>query len=145
MRTNQSIARLGTFAAFIGASLLFAGTLLHPTENDPNVPVAAFTEYAANTFWVWSHLMQFAGVLGLSLAFVAFASTFESGRPAAWARLGLAGTIAIMAVSAALQAVDGVTSRLWWIAGRLLLGTLAPSPSNQRLLFDKLRLVSQVY
>ena len=112
MRTNQSLGRLGTFAAFIGASLLFAGTLLHPTESDPNVPVAAFTEYAANTFWVWSHLMQFAGVFGLSMAFVAFASTFESGRPAAWSRLGLAGTIAIIAVGAALQAVDGVALKV---------------------------------
>jgi len=108
MRTSQSLARLGTFAAFIGAFLLFVGTLLHPAESDPNVPVAAFTEYAANTFWVWSHLMQFAGVLGLSLEFVAFVSTLESGRPVAWARLGLVGTIAIIAVGAALQAVDGV-------------------------------------
>jgi len=30
-----------------GAILLFAGTWLHPMRADPNVPLAAFTEYAA--------------------------------------------------------------------------------------------------
>lgn len=108
MRTQQSLARLGAVAAVIGATLLFTGTLLHPMDSDPNISVAAFSEYAENTFWLWSHLMQFVGVFGLSLAFIAFADTFEAGRSAAWARLGSAGTIAIMAVGAALQAVDGV-------------------------------------
>jgi hypothetical protein len=68
MNTNQSLARLGAVAAFFGA-------FLHPTESDPNIPAAAFAEYAANGLWVWSHLCQFAGVLGLSLGFAAFAAT----------------------------------------------------------------------
>lgn len=108
MNTNQSLARLGAVAAFLGAFLLFFGTLLHPTESDPNMPAAAFAEYAANSIWVWSHLTQFAGVLGLSLGFVAFAATIEPGKAAAWARFGLVGAVAVLAIAAALQAVDGV-------------------------------------
>lgn len=108
MRTNQSLVHLGTYAAFIGAFLLLAGTLMHPTETDPNVPTAAFAEYAANNIWLWSHLTQFFGVVGLGLGFAAFSFTFESGRAEAWARLGLVGTVAIIAVAAALQAVDGI-------------------------------------
>lgn len=108
MNTNQSLARLGAVAAFLGAFLLFLGTLLHPTESDPNIPAAAFAEYAANGLWVWSHLCQFAGVLGLSLGFAAFAATLEAGRAAAWGRFGLVGAAAVIAIAAALQAVDGV-------------------------------------
>ena len=45
-----------------GALLLFAGTYLHPMSADPNVPLAAFMEYAADQHWVSSHLMQFSGI-----------------------------------------------------------------------------------
>lgn len=44
--------------AIAGAVLLLIGTILHPMSADPNVPLAAFTEYAADTHWVASHLMQ---------------------------------------------------------------------------------------
>jgi hypothetical protein len=112
MNTNQSLARFGAIAAFVGSSLLFVSTLLHPSQSDPNIPLAAFVEYAANSVWVWSHLGQFAGVVGLGMSLVAFPATFEPGRGAAWAHMGLVGTVAIVAVAAALQAVDGVALKV---------------------------------
>lgn len=81
-------------------------------ESDPSDAPAAFAEYAADQLWVWSHLGQFIGVALLGTALIALASTFEPGRPAGCARIGLAGTAATIAVAAALQAVDGVTLKI---------------------------------
>ena len=112
MSTNQSLARLGSVAAVAGAAVLFASTLLHPMSRDPNNAPEAFAEYAANSFYVWTHLGQFAGFALLGAALVALAATFEPGRAAAWARIGLAGTVAGVAVAAALQAVDGIALKV---------------------------------
>src|SRR5262249_56540521 len=87
---------------------LLVATLLHPMGADPNDPVAAFAEYAADTPWVATHLGQFLGITILGVALVALAGTMEAGAPAAWARIGVAGTSASVAVAAALQAADGV-------------------------------------
>jgi hypothetical protein len=65
LNTTQSLVRVGTAAAFVGAPLLLVSTLLHPSNSDPNVPLAAFTEYAASSNWVWIHLGQFAGCCGV--------------------------------------------------------------------------------
>ena len=108
MSTAQHLARLGAAAAVVGAVLLMVSTALHPLDSDPGDPPAAFAEYAADARYVWTHLGQFAGFLGLGTGLVAFAATFEPGRAAAWARIGAAGAVASMAVAAALQAVDGV-------------------------------------
>jgi hypothetical protein len=110
--TSRSLARLGAVAALGGALLLFVSTMLHPLDSDPNVPRAAFAEYAANSLWVWSHLGQFVGFAALGIALVALAATLEPGRAAAWARIGLAGTAAIIATAAVLQAVDGVALKI---------------------------------
>jgi hypothetical protein len=112
MSTNQHLARLGSIAAVSGAILLFVSTLLHPLDSDPNDPPAAFAEYAADSLWVWSHLGQFLGVALLGMALVALATTFKPGRAAAWGRVGQAGAAAIIAVAAALQAVDGVALKV---------------------------------
>jgi hypothetical protein len=119
MNTNQSLARLGSVSALVGAVVLFASTLLHPLSRDPNNAPEAFAEYAADSLYVWSHLGQFVGLALLGAALVALASTFEPGRATAWARIGLAGAVASMAVSAALQAVDGVALKATvdrWVA-----------------------------
>ena len=108
MGTAQHLARLGAAAAFVGAVLLIVSTSLHPLDSDPGDAPAAFAEYAADAHYVWTHLGQFAGFLGLGMGLVAFAATLEPGRAAAWARIGAAGAVASMAVAAALQAVDGV-------------------------------------
>jgi hypothetical protein len=108
MSTTQPLARLGAVACFAGVVLLVVSTLLHPLNSDPNDAPAAFAEYAADPHYVWTHLGQFTGVVGLGTGLVAFAVTFEAGRAAAWARVSVAGTVASIAVATALQAVDGV-------------------------------------
>ncbi|MBD0286861.1 MAG: hypothetical protein ICV79_15740 [Flavisolibacter sp.] len=112
MNTNTSLARVGAVAAFLGVPLLFVSTLLHPMQKDPNDPLAAFAEYAANSIWVWSHLGQFAGIVAIAISWVALAATFEQGRPAAWGRMALVGTATVISVAAALQAVDGVALKV---------------------------------
>jgi len=112
MNTKQPLARLGSIAAVAGAILLFVSTLLHPLDSDPNDLPAAFAEYAADSLWVWSHLGQFLGVALLGTALVALATTFKPGRAAAWGRIGQAGAVAIIALAAALQAVDGVALKV---------------------------------
>ena len=112
MSTDQSLARLGSIAAVAGAILLFVSTLLHPLDSDPNNPPAAFAEYAADSLWVWSHLGQFLGVALLGIALVALATTLKPGRAAAWGHVGQVGAAAIIAVAAALQAVDGVALKV---------------------------------
>ena len=112
MTTNQSLARLGSVSAFAGAIVLLVSTWLHPMSRDPNNAPEAFAEYAADSFYVWTHLGQFAGSALLGAALVALAATFEPGRASAWARIGLAGTIVGVAIAAALQAVDGVALKV---------------------------------
>jgi hypothetical protein len=46
MSTHQSLARLGSIAALVGAAVLFASTLLHPMSRDPSNAPEAFAEYA---------------------------------------------------------------------------------------------------
>ena len=102
------VARVGAVAAIAGALTLFAATLLHPMDADPNDPAAAFAEYAGDSIWVASHLGQFLGVALLGAALVALAATLDSGNASAFAHIGVAGTAASVAAAAALQAVDGV-------------------------------------
>ena len=59
---KRSDLRIGAVFAVLGAVLLFVGTYLHPMQADPNDPLAAFVEYAADQNWVASHLAQLAGV-----------------------------------------------------------------------------------
>lgn len=108
----MSLARIGAIAAPVGAVVLLVSTLLHPMDADPNDAAAAFAEYAADSFWVWSHLGQFAGVAILGMALVGLAATLEVGRAAGWARIGLTGTAATVATAAALQSVDGVALKV---------------------------------
>jgi hypothetical protein len=121
MTTAQPLARLGAVAAPVGAIILLVSTLLHPLGADPNDAAAAFAEYAANSFYVWSHIGQFVGFAALGAALVALAATLEPGRAAAWARLASAGAASGVAVAAALQAVDGVALKVtvdrWAAAG----------------------------
>ena len=49
---------------------MFIGTALHPMSADPNVPLAAFAEYAADRHWIASHLLQLASVALMVAALV---------------------------------------------------------------------------
>lgn len=108
-----------------GSGLLFAGTALHPMAADPNDAVAAFTEYAADSLWVASHLTQLAGVALMVAALLLLARQLESGTGAGWARIGGAGAIAGLALAAALQAVDG-------IALKVMVDAWAAAPASQK-------------
>ena len=93
-------------------SRFFVSTLLHPSASAPSDLPAALAEHAASPHWVGIHLGQFAGVAAEGTTLVALAATFEPGRAAAWARVGLAGAVASLAVYAAVQAVDGVSNHV---------------------------------
>ena len=88
----QLFARVGAAAAPVGAVVLFVSTLLHPMSVDPNDAAAAFAEYAADPFYVWSHMGQFVGFVrfydGESGAMVSSTSALESstfgGLRSAW-------------------------------------------------------------
>src|SRR4051812_38070966 len=102
------VGRVGAIAAVAGAILLFVGTYLHPMDADPNVPLAAFTEYAADPHWRASHLTQLSGVVLMVAALVLLSRRMADGPAADWAALGMAGAIASLATASALQAVDGI-------------------------------------
>jgi len=108
----QPLVRIGAVAALVGAPTLLVATLLHPSQADPSDPAAAFAEYAADSTWVASHLGQFVGVAMLGVALLALGATMEVGKPSAWARVGILGTAASLAATAALQAVDGVALKI---------------------------------
>jgi hypothetical protein len=103
---------MGPIAAIAGAIVLFVGTYLHPMSTDPNVPRAAFAEYAASHHWVAIHLMQLFGVVLITASLVLLSRTMADGPAAEWATLGAAGAIASLSVASALQAVDGVAVKV---------------------------------
>jgi hypothetical protein len=77
-------------------------------EADPNDALAAFTEYAADRWWIASHLTQLAGVVLIIAALLLFAGRIEARLGRAWLRVTAAGAVASLATAAALQAVDGI-------------------------------------
>ena len=105
-------SRIGPIAAIAGALFLFVGTYLHPMAADPNVPSAAFSEYARSEYWVAIHLMQLLGVVLITASLVLLSRKMADGPAAEWATLGAAGAIASLSVASALQAVDGVALKV---------------------------------
>src|SRR6188472_1769752 len=57
---SRAEQRIGAACAVAGSVVLFIGTYLHPMQADPNRPLEAFAEYAADRFWIASHLIQLA-------------------------------------------------------------------------------------
>ena len=121
----RSESRIGAACAIVGSVLLFAGTDLHPKTADPNDAVAAFTEYAADHLWIASHLMQLAGVALMVAALLFLARQLESTSRSGWSRIAAGGAIASLAVTAALQAVDG-------IALKMMVDAWASAPTAQK-------------
>jgi hypothetical protein len=123
--------------ALAGAAALAIGTVLHPSQADPQVSADAFAEYAATgrVEWVISHVLQLAGVVAMFAAVVILAGLTLGG---AWPRVLTALAGASMAVAAVLQAVDGValkaTVDLW----------AAAAPDAKASLFDAALAVRQV-
>ncbi len=86
--------KLGAVTAVAGAIVLMVGTMLHPLGADPSEPAAAFTEYAADDFWVGSHLSQF---LGVALMFVGLVALNDSLKDESYAWLANRGSAAACA------------------------------------------------
>lgn len=63
-------------SAIAGPIVFFVGTYLHPLGADPNDAVAAFTEYAADHWWIASHLTQLVGVILIVVALLFLAQEF---------------------------------------------------------------------
>jgi hypothetical protein len=125
-------------AAIGGAILLFVGTWLHPMRADPNVPLAAFTEYAADRNWIASHLMQLAGVALMVTSLILLSRIMAGGTAETAAFLGSCGAIASLAVAAVLQAVDGV-------ALKAMVNAWAAAPTREKeMLFSAAFAVRQI-
>jgi hypothetical protein len=108
----------------------------------PRLMIAARSAPQRGVGRVVAAVQAFAGFALLGAALVALAATFEPGRAAAWARIGLAGTVAGVAVAAALQAVDGIALKVTVDrAGRRPLGTFARSSTRRRSRCARLRSV----
>ncbi len=122
---HRNASKAGATCAIAGAALLCAGTYLHPMEANPNEPVAAFTEYAADDFWIASHLMQLAGVASMVAALLCLTTVLEVRRGSGIARVAAGGAIASLALAAALQAVDG-------IALKNMVDAWAAAPASQK-------------
>jgi hypothetical protein len=105
---NCTENRIGAACAIAGSVLLCIGTFLHPMEADANDARAAFTEYAADHLWVTSHLMQLLGVALMVAALLLLAQQLESAQGRSWSRLAAGGATANLAITMALQAVDGI-------------------------------------
>ena len=91
-----------------GALLLLIGTFLHPSHEDPNDPVRAFAEYAADRTWLLSHMVQLGGVAAMIAGLLIVMRGLSTGGGQACAALASAFGIASLATAAALQAVDGI-------------------------------------
>lgn len=101
-------SKVSLISATLGAGLLLVGTYLHPMNADPNVPPAAFAEYAADSHWIASHLLQLFGVVFMVAALVLLSRRLEDGAAAEWTSVVRIGAVASLAMAGALQAVDGV-------------------------------------
>jgi hypothetical protein len=97
-----------SIAAVVGAILLVVGTVLHPMHEDPNVAAAAFREYAADSYWLNSHLLQLAGVALMIVVLVRLCRAMAGGPADGIASLCAHGAAAGLAVACTLQAVDGI-------------------------------------
>ncbi len=120
--------RIGPVCAIGGAISLFIGTWMHPMNSDPNVAVAAFSEYAAADTWVTGHLMQLLGVTLMTAALLLLLRRLSDGSAAEYVVLATAGAIAGLATAAALQAVDGV-------ALKVMVDKWAASASTEKPIF----------
>lgn len=105
--------------------MLFVGIYLHPLEADPNEAVAAFTEYAADQLWVASHVVQLAGVALIVAALLFLAQQLEASSGSGGSRIAAGGATASLAVTAVLQAVDG-------IALKIMVEAWAAAPASQK-------------
>ena len=102
---------VGAASGVLGVVFLMLGTALHPVPADGNDAAVAFGVYAevSRSVWLAAHLLPLVGITGMVLAMVLLSrAVATTGTGRLWARLTeVTGAVAI-AVTAVLQAVDGV-------------------------------------
>ena len=109
MQTTPLRNRPAAVTAILGALLLFVGSWLHPMDADPNVAQAAFAEYAHSTHWVGVHLLQLLGAMVIVASLTLICHQLRrDGRDNPTTTLTLVAGASTLAVSTALQAVDGI-------------------------------------
>ena len=135
---SRAERRIGASCAVAGSVVLFVGTYLHPMQADPNRPVEAFAEYAADRLWIASHLIQLAGVALIVAALVLIARQLELRNRSSWGRVAAGGAVASLAIAAVLLAVDG-------IALKHMVDAWARAPASEKdMLFHAAFAVRQV-
>jgi hypothetical protein len=112
MDVSRRLLKAGSFAASAGAVLLVAATMMHPMSADPSDAVAAFAEYAADRWWVGSHLGQFFGVALIVAGLNVLSASLQTESSARLAQFGWSLAVAALALAGVLQAVDGVALKL---------------------------------
>ena len=136
-RTERSVAAM---CAISGSLLLLTGTYLHPVPADPNDAVQAFAAYARDRFWIPSHLMQLVGSILALASLLIVARQLQRRTTTVWSHLASAAAIASIALTAALQAVDGIALRVMvqnWATAAI---TQKPIAFNPRSLYVSWRL-----
>jgi len=135
---NSRGSKALSIAAITGALVLFVGTYLHPMSADPNQPLAAFTEYSANHYWITSHLLQLLGVILMVAALILLSQKLAEGPAHTAAIFGAVGAASSLALAGALQAVDGV-------ALKAMVNAWAAAPvRDQQMLFHAAFAVRQI-
>jgi hypothetical protein len=112
MPEEELSSKVGGVAAILGAAILLAATLLHPSGAPPGEAWAAFAEYAADRLWVATHLAQLFGAVLMGGGLLSLSWRLRRARSGLWAGLGAAGALASLTLAGALQAVDGVALKL---------------------------------
>lgn len=98
-------------ALIFGGELLFIGAgMFHPATVAANQHPEVFAEYANSAFWGAVHMGQFAGMAALlaGLVTLVFAIGGKAGFPIGVGGLAAISAIVTIALTAVLQAVDGV-------------------------------------
>lgn len=131
-------SKVGGIAAILGVVCLVMATLAHPMTAAPADAPAAFAEYAADQFWIASHLGQLLGVFLITGGLIALSWRLRRGRAGIWAVLGGTAAVTSLSLSGALQAIDGIALKIMvdqWAAA---------SPESQSLLFETAFAVRQI-
>lgn len=138
MPSEGHFYKVGGIAVIVGVAIFLIATMAHPIGADPADVPAAFAEYAADPYWIASHLAQLIGVVLITTGLVALSWRLRTGRAGVWAVLGGIGAFASLSLSAALQAVDG-------IALKVMVDRWAGAPAEeQTLLLESAFAVRQI-
>src|SRR3954471_22746473 len=107
---DRSSFRVASALIFGGELLFIAAGIFHPDKVPANQHPEVFAEYAKSAYWGAVHMGQFAGMAVLLAGVIAlvFAIAGKGGLPDTVARFAAASAVVTIAVTAVLQAVDGV-------------------------------------